>query len=188
MGWRVEGRQWECLCSFAVTDKEIGGGERRRGEKVPFGPSSDLVRAKSISETPWSQTWHGAVSFPWLGCRYLPTIPQGHGASLSQLCSDSLAFHIMSAWSLLQQRGAWGNFCGYKHNQFNLIFFPRVRFKEGLLDWMTKFNTQFWNCKGMGTAHQNKRGQAVSRLWANEIKNWVRCRVSVVKTSLYSVH
>lgn len=78
----------------------------RERQKVPLGPSSDLAPVKSISVTPGSQTWHGAISFPWLGCRYLPTIPLGHGASLSQLRSATLAFHIMSNWSLLHQRRA----------------------------------------------------------------------------------
>lgn len=117
--WR-EDSESVCVVLQQQTKKPEGG-KGDGGKKVPFGPSSDLVRAKSISETPWSQTWHGAVSFPWLGRRYLPTIPQGHGASLSQLCSDSLAFHIMSAWSLPQQRGAI-----FAAIRFDFFFFPWV--------------------------------------------------------------
>lgn len=49
-----------------------------------------------ISVTQRSRPRHEAILFPWLSCRYLPTIPQWHGTSLSQLHSLSLSFHIKS--------------------------------------------------------------------------------------------
>lgn len=45
-----------------------------------------------------------------------------------------------------------------------------------------------WNCKGMRTTHQSKRGKVVSRVRANKMKNWVWCRAGVVETSPDSVH
>lgn len=112
-------RQWECLCVFfTATDKESG--VKDTGEsplRCEHWPSCEF---KSISETPRSLTWHGAVLFPWLGCRYLPTIPQDHGASLSQLCSDSLAFDIASYWWLPRQTGGTKHLCRDEHNQLYL--------------------------------------------------------------------
>lgn len=103
---------------FTATDKESGVKDARESPlRCEQWPSCEF---KSISETPRSLTWHEAVLFPWLGCRYLPTIPQDHGASLSQLCSDSLAFDIVSYWSLPRQTGSAEHLCCDKHNQLYL--------------------------------------------------------------------